>query len=204
MKVFYILKPDMLRNRDALKYYENGVLDSLFVHDAEFFYIRDWTEFSKLLYDQDEDLTLEQLKEKRKKVLTTILGYKKYFEGESAVLNTFEIPDDEKCLKELFDFKKRLRRLFVYGTEQHFVNIKNSDIIPYEDKITTYDLSGLDLEFIVLPPNGSINDERFNMIFFNKIHFPDPDSISLRKDMDLLKDYGVFEEKNKILRLGVR
>ena len=41
-------------------------------------------------------------------------------------------------------------------------------------------------------------------IFFNKIHFPDPDSISLRKDMDLLKDYGVFEEKNKILRLGIR
>ena len=84
------------------------------------------------------------------------------------------------------------------------MNIKNSDIIPYEDKITTYDLSNLDLEFIVLPPNASINDERFNMIFFNKIHFPDPDSISLRKDMDLLKDYGVFEEKNKILRLGIR
>ena len=98
MKVFYILKPDMLRNRDALKYYENGVLDSLFVHEAEFFYIRDWAEFSKLLYDQDDNLTLDELKEKRKKVLTTILGYKKYFEGESAVLNTFEIPDDEKCL----------------------------------------------------------------------------------------------------------
>lgn len=204
MKVFYILKPDMLRNRDALKYYENGVLDSLFVHEAEFFYIRDWMEFSKLLYDQDDDLTLDELKAKRKKVLTTILGYRKYFEGESAVLNTFEIPDDEKCLKELFDFKKRLRKLFVYGTDQHFVSIKDSNDISYENKIVTYDLSKLDLEYRILPSNASMNDEKFNMIFFNKIHFPDPDSVSLKKDMELLRSYGVFEEKNKILRLGVR
>ena len=204
MKVFYILKPDMLRNRDALKYYENGVLDSLFVHDAEFFYIRDWVEFSKLLYDQDDNLTLEQLKEKRRKVLTTILGYKKYFEGESAVLNTFEIPDDEKCLKELFDFKKRLRQILVYGTSQHFVSINDSRVIPYENKIVTYDLSDLDLEFRILPSNAIMNDKRFNMIFFNKIHFPDPDSTSLGKDMNLLKEYGVFEEKNKILRLEKR
>lgn len=42
------------------------------------------------------------------------------------------------------------------------------------------------------------------MIFFNKIHFPDPDSTSLGKDMNLLKEYGVFEEKNKILRLEKR
>ena len=204
MKVFYILKPDMLRNRDALKYYENGVLDSLFVHEAEFLYIRDWMEFSKLLYDQDDDLTLDELKAKRKKVLTTILGYRKYFEGESAILNTFEIPDDEKCLKELFDFKKRLRKLFVYGTDQHFVSIKDSNDISYENKIVTYDLSKLDLEYRILPSNASMNDEKFNMIFFNKIHFPDPDSVSLKKDMELLRSYGVFEEKNKILRLGVR
>ena len=171
MKVFYILKPDMLRNRDALKYYENGVLDSLFVHEAEFFYIRDWAEFSKLLYDQDDNLTLDELKEKRKKVLTTILGYKKYFEGESAVLNTFEIPDDEKCLKELFDFKKRLRQIFVYGTSQHFVSINDSRVIPYENKIVTYDLNDLDLEFRVLPPNATMNDRRFNMIFLIKYIF---------------------------------
>lgn len=204
MKVFYILKPDMLRNRDALKYYENGVLDSLFVHDAEFFYIREWTEFSKMLYDQDENLTLEQLKDKRKKVLTTILGYIKYFNGESAVLNTFNIPDDEKCLKELFDFKKRLRKLFVYGTDQHFVSISNSDIISFQNKIITYDLDELDLEYRILPSNAVMDDERFGMIFFNKIHFPDPDSVSLKKDLELLREYGVFEEKNKILRLGVR
>ena len=79
MKVFYILKPDMLRNRDALKYYENGVLDSLFVHEAEFFYIRDWAEFSKLLYDQDDNLTLDELKMK----LLDELRPKRVFDDES-------------------------------------------------------------------------------------------------------------------------
>lgn len=203
MKVFYILKPDIFRSKEALKYYKNSVLDNLFVHNAEFFCIRDWLEFSKILYDQDEKLTIEQLKEKRRKILTTILGYKKYYEGKNAIVNTFEIPNDEKCLKDIFDFKKKLRQIYVCGENQHFVKINDLRVIPYENNIITYDLDDLNLEFKVLPSNVTMKDKSFQMIFFNKIHFPDPDINSLEKDMNLLKDYGVFEEKNRILRLEI-
>lgn len=201
MKVFYILKPDMLFDSKAINYYKKGVLKNLFVSNSEFFKIKNWDEFSKLLYDQDVNLKMEELISQREKILTTILGYKNYFPFENAILNTFDIPDDDKCLKQLFDFKKKLRQKFVYNTNQYFVNIKDNNL-PYENKIITYDLDNLDLEYKVLGPTEVMHDNRFKMIFFNKIHFPDPDYISLKNDFNLLEDYGVFKDVNRVYKIG--
>ena len=113
MKAFYILKPDIFDDIEALKYYIDFVNAETYVNFDEFYEINDWVELSRILYEprfEKNDLRLFDL---RKKIMSTIIGYNSLYKNKKALLSIVETSSISD-LQKLYDFKKELRRKYVY------------------------------------------------------------------------------------------
>lgn len=195
MKSLFILKPDMLEDEKAMEAFYEG-LDEQGVMVLDQYFIHDWVEVSKALYQEDSTLTEEEKREKRKQILTTIKGYNDFYHGKDAILVVVDVKEEN--LKKLVGFKKKLRKDFVYETtDQRF--LKFTDDMDFSQDLSSIDVSNLRVNYKVIPANATLKkQEGYRMCFFNKVHCPDPTVEAVERDFQVLTEAGVMSEENRV------
>lgn len=198
---FYILKPDMVLSKESIDYYISEMKKNNSVNLLEFYNIEDWVKLSKILYEPDDNsLSLNELKELRKRMLTTIKGYQEFYSNTNAILNIIEIKDCDK-LQELYDFKKELRKKFVYNDRKVYLKFNNLTDEILENKLEICNIEEINCEYEICDVNQKPSNKDFNLIFFNKIHFPDPKIELIERDLNLIKEADIIKPKNLIKSL---
>lgn len=204
MKLFNIIKPDMLNDEASLRFYLERMKKDFGIEIRDMYYLGDWTRIAKLIYELDLQMTQTdpaKILERRKQLLVSILGYDTYFRNQGAVVTLYDAPENrENILQELKAFKKELRELFVNNTDKYYIRILNEPEIDYSQPLEKMDLSKIKTEVIVVPPHVELPDPNLKMAFFNHMHFPECDPEAINRELNLLKDEGILEEKNQISR----
>ena len=191
MLVFYLLKPDILDDKASLDYYYK-YLESQNLKIYDEYTINNWINLSKLLYEPYNINDIEKLKIIRKQMITTIKGYQMFYD-DKAIISILEA--DKNKLQELYNFKKDLRKRFVYNNDKYYLVFEED--IPLDKKICDIDIENIKCKAIVVPNNVDINEG--NMIYFNKIHFPDPTVEAINRDLKIIEENGVVDN-NKVKR----
>ena len=58
-------------------------------------------------------------------------------------------------------------------------------------------------DYMVLSNNQELCDDTFSMIYFNKLHFPDPNINAINKEIQILNQNGIINNKNLVRRLNL-
>ena len=188
MLSFYLLKPDIFENKDALDYYYNFLKTKNIEIQGEYD-VNSWMGLSKILYEPYNEFDIEKLKTLRKQMIVTIKGYQLFY-PDIAMVNTFDV--NENILPSLYNFKKELRKKYVYGDEKYYLSFEEE--IPVDMEIKEVDIERLRCKTLIVPK--PIIKEGYDMVFFNMIHFPDPYKECLERDMNVLRENKVLV-KNK-------
>lgn len=201
MKAFNIFKPDMIIDKEALRYYFNYLEKELKIETQQLYKISNWTSLCKTLYEddlKDQNLGKEQEMIKRKQLLITILGYHLFYKNKMAAVNLYELDMNnlDLVLFKLNAFKKELRKKYVYDTDKYYLKILNWSDVDIEKPLNQIDLNLIRTKHIIVPSTANIKESEYSMIFFNKLHFPNPNVESLGKELKLLKASGVIEKDN--------
>lgn len=194
MKLFNVIKPDMVEDIESLTYYFEYLKNNFNVKECNMYSLKSWVSLSKKLYffDSNKDLT------KKKQILTTIFGYYLLYNDESAVVNLYDVENiNQEKLRQLYDLKKQLRKRYVLNTDKYYIRILNEDNIDYTEPLEMLQLETLDYEIVKVPFNREYDVNGFRMAFFNKLHFPDPYFDVVNKELSLLTSENVFEQKNR-------
>lgn len=205
MEVFNILKPDMIRNKEALNFYFDYMLNGFGIDIKKMYYIQDWVSISKKIYELDacdSNLLSQDIIEKRKKLLITILGYYLYYKNQQAIISLYSV-DIEKpnILNQLRSFKKELRNRYVLNTDRYYLRILNLSEINLELPLKLIDLQNIETETIIVPSSEYFDNPNYDMVFFNKIHFPDPNIETVQKELKILRENDIFNEESFVRRL---
>ena len=199
MKAFYLLKPDMLKNKYFLEKYKEMISNSGFLKSEGLYNVGNWVQLSKRLYDvyPSESRGIPN-DEWRKKMLITIMGYYKYYRDDDALIDIIQV--DENDLEKMEALKKEYRKLYVYNREKYFINIENNDDINYNNYMDHIDLSSVKANYYEMLEHSDITElNGYNLILFNKIHFPDPNKNDIERDQDIIQEYAL--SKKKILKV---
>lgn len=205
MEVFNILKPDMIRNKEALNFYFDYMLNRFGIDIKKMYYIQDWVSISKKIYELDacdSNLLSQDIIEKRKKLLITILGYYLYYKNQQAIISLYSV-DIKKpnILNQLRSFKKELRNRYVLNTDRYYLRILNLSEINLELPLKLIDLQNIETETIIVPSSEYFDNPNYDMVFFNKIHFPDPNIETVQKELKILRENDIFNEESFVRRL---
>lgn len=207
MELFNILKPDILNDQEALEFYFTNMKKRFNISDISLFQIDNWIEISKLIYEQDfnsSNLNEEDILKKRKQILTTILGYYIYYQNAQAYLSLYNINNvDENVLKSLSIFKKELRKNFVLNTNKYYLKILNSYDIDYSLSLSSIDLANIDTKTVVIPPWQEFTGIDYQMIFFNKIHFPNPYFSDIFTELQIIEQNDILNENKLVRRINL-
>lgn len=207
MKLFNIIKPDMLADKESLRFYIEHMKKYFNIDIQEMYYIKDWVRIAKLIYELDLQTTQkipEKIIEKRKQLLVTILGYHTYYKDQNALVALYNAPTNrENILQELNTFKKELREIFVNRTDKHYIRIINEFEIDYCLPLEAIDLSMIQTEITVVPYHIELLDSSLKMAFFNRLHFPNSNIEEITNELTLLRNQGILEEKNRVKRLEI-
>lgn len=169
------------------------------------YYIQDWVSISKKIYELDacdSNLLSQDIIEKRKKLLITILGYYLYYKNQQAIISLYSV-DIEKpnILNQLRSFKKELRNRYVLNTDRYYLRILNLSEINLELPLKLIDLQNIETETIIVPSSEYFDNPNYDMVFFNKIHFPDPNIETVQKELKILRENDIFNEESFVRRL---
>lgn len=199
MTGMYIIKPDMVNEPDAMTFYKMFLNDNPKINLKEQYKIDDWVELSKILYEPDNIKNLEELRRVRMQLMTTIKGYEHFFKKQTAILSLIEI-DDNYNLQELYDFKKELRKKFVVNGDKYYFKYDsiNSQNL-FKNKLVDIDTSQVNGSFLKLSNFEKEPCDDYQMIYFNKIHFPDPNEKSLDRDLECVKRLKIISDKNRVI-----
>ena len=115
MLAFYLLKPDILKDEIALNYCYQFLYDYNIEIKGEYL-ISNWIDISKRLYEPENEIDIDKIRLLRKQMITTIKGYQIAYPDEAMVI---VIDVDESMLPLLFNFKKELRKKFVYNEKNN-------------------------------------------------------------------------------------
>lgn len=195
MKLFNVIKPDMVNDIEAMAFYFECLKNNFYVEEYSMYSIKSWVDLSKKLYffDSNQDLS------KKKQILTTILGYYLLYNDESAIVNLYDVENiNQEKLRQLYDLKKQLRKRYVLNTDKYYIRILNENIIDYAKPLDELQLEILDYEIVKVPFNNEYDVNGFRMAFFNKLHFPDPNFYIVNRELSLLASENVFEQKNLV------
>lgn len=205
MKTFNILKPDMLENDSIVAYYLELLNKELGITLNENYYIENWIDFSKLVYELDltcNNLSLEEIRSKRKQLLTTIKGYELFYGNKKAVAALYDIECNvESTLQKLSLLKKMIRQKYVYHTDRVYIKFLNEKEIDFNSPLCKIPLEEISVDICIMAHDKELNDPSYNMAFFNKLHFPDPNPICIGREIKLLTEEGIIKENNKVQRL---
>lgn len=205
MEVFNILKPDMISNKEALDFYFDYMLNRFEIDITKMYYIQNWVSISKKIYELDvcdSNLLSHNIIEKRKRLLITILGYYLYYKNQKAIITLYNV-DIKKpyILNQLSVFKKELRTRYVLNTDKYYLRILNLSEINLELPLKSIDLQNIKTETIIVPSSENFDNPNYDMVFFNKIHFPDPNIETIQKELRILRENDIFNEENFVRRL---
>ena len=206
MEMFNILKPDIINDEKALEFYFKNLQNKFGINDYTLYRIDNWVYISRLIYELDVSNKLdnvELVRAKRKQLLITILGYYIYYKNKSAFMNIYKIADENTCqlLKELNILKKDLRKKYVLNTDKYYLKILNQDEIDFDLPLKSIDLDNIQTKVLSVPYWKEISNPKYNMIFFNKVHFPDPNVEEIRTEINILRENGVFSKNNLVRRV---
>lgn len=199
MKAFYILKPDMIDRTEVIEYY-NKMIDGLsYVGNRRQYLIESWVELSCKLYEpNDSNLSLDELKRIRGQLLTTIKGYDYLFNGRHALIDMFDIPNDIEILRELEKIKYHIRKEYVMRTSKNYFKFTDDIDSLLCGKLKDVPVSSLDVSHIRLNYDEDLEETEYRLAFLNCIHFPDPDEVSILRDIGIIDDAKVLTRKIKI------
>lgn len=200
MDLFNIIKPDMVNDTESMEFYINYLKYKLNIEIHEMYYLPDWHLVAQKLYDLDlKNCNSDSIK--RKQLLTTILGYFIRFNDEPAMLSLYHLDKiDGNDLIQLFNLKKELRRRYVINNDKYYIRILNESIIDYSKPLSEIDLKTLESDIVRIPCNEEFYDPEYNMVFFNKLHFPDPDISVINREREFLDSINAFDEKRLVKR----
>lgn len=189
MYTFYLLKPDMLQDKEALEFYKNFLYEQRIniIYEDEF----NWINTAKILYEPSDINDIEKLRLIRKHMITTIKGYQMYYENV-CVINLFNISEDR--IEEFYDFKKKLRQKFVYNSDKYYISFY--DKLSLDTEIKNINIESLSCKVVIKRYFETFYDANYSMAFFNRIHFPDPNPMSIEHDLRILLDN---KNENKFL-----
>lgn len=204
MELYNIIKPDMICDEEALDYYFRLMKSDFGINVNKMYYLDDWIYISKLIYELDlcnMHLDSETIIQKRKQLLTTILGYYLFYRNKYAVISIFDVDLEQKdILKDLECLKKELRRRFVLKTDKYYLKILNESEIDYSLPLTSINLDNIKVASVVVDSCQEFNNPDYQMIFFNKLHFPDPDVCYINKELCAIKETNLFKEQKCAMR----
>ena len=191
MLAFYLLKPDILKDEVALNYCYDFLNEQGIIIKGEYL-INNWIDISKRLYEPDNELDNDRIRLLRKQMITTIKGYQLTY-PDIAMVILIEV--DEEMLPMLFKFKKDLRKKFVYNEKKLYLLFQHD--LPLDKKIIDIDIESIKCSSIIVPE--IINKDGYNLVYFNKIHFPDPTIEAVNRDLKIIEENGDIE-KTKVKR----
>lgn len=205
MEIFNILKPDMIKDKEALSFYFEYMEMKFGINITKMYYIQDWIAISRIIYEMDVcnlKLSSEEIKQRRKQILITILGYYMYYKNQQAIINLYNVDiKNPNILNQLSTFKKELRKRYVINTDKYYLKILNTSEIDFSLPLKLINLQNVKTETVIIPFSEEFNDPNYDMIFFNRIHFPDPNIGAIQNELRILNQNNIFDEDNLVGRL---
>ncbi len=199
MKAFYILKPDAVERPEVLKAYQTIISSQEYIKNRSQYLINSWVDLSCKMYDPiNKNMQKEELINRRKKLLTTIKGYDYLYQDKNAIIDIFDVPEDEEILKKLEAIKYSIREQYVLNTDKNYLKFLNLEDESLLKKLEEIDVRAIDIEHIKINYKESINIEGYNLACLNCIHTPDPDEVSIRRDFDIIESSKVLTKKIKL------
>ena len=196
MKAFYILKPDALQRPEVLQAYEEIIGSQEYIENRQKYLIDSWVELSCLLYEPSYKVNdKNELRKLREQLLTTIKCYDYLYKNMPAVIDIFDIPNDEEYLKKLEKIKYLIRKEFVLCTDKNylkFLNLSDQDLF---NKLCESKVNDLNISHIKVKHDESINIEGYNLAYMNCIHISDPDRESIERDLGIVEKAKVLTKK---------
>lgn len=202
MKTLNILKPDCFDDMDTVEYYLCELFKIEEIGNVGFYQLPNWTMLAKQLYELDvvENCgSIEEKSIKRRNFLTTLKGYDLFYNNMSGIISLINITSNEmEALIKLDKLKKQLRKLYVLETDRHYLKFENESELDYNLSLSQFDLSTIEISHIKIPHDADFFCTDYDMVFFNKIHSPDPNLYIVKKEIELLKENESFNSKRKI------
>ena len=202
MDFFNIIKPDMVNDTESMEFYINYLKYKLNIEIDKMYYLPDWPSVAQKLYDLDlKNCDSDSEIIKKRQLLTTILGYYIRFSNEPAKVSLYYLDKiDENDLIQLSNLKKELRRRYVINNDKYYIKILNESIIDYSRPLSKIDLKTLETDIVRVPFDTEFSVPGYNMVFFNKLHFPDPDISVINRESVFLNSINAFDEKRLVKR----
>lgn len=201
MNTFNILKPDALEHEAALSYYFANIITLDGINSIKLYFLDNWTEIASLIYEYDVVKSSEDKIKLRKKLLTSIIGYYHVYTKNIGIVVFFDIADDSiySTLQKLHLLKKNVRKDFVNNNDLYYLKFLNQDNTIFNNPLYNISLSELQVDIKRFPSNAPYNNPEYNMIFFNHIHGPDPNSLEeIEHNLKILHDANVIHEEKLI------
>lgn len=196
MEAFYIIKPDMVVRNDVMDYY-NYVIDmQSYIDNRRRYLISSWVDLSCMLYEPwGKEISLDKLKKIRSQMLTTIKGYDYLYRDGIAMIDIFDIPNDNEILDELEKIKYNIRRRYVMNTPKNYFKFNSNIDDLVECKLEDISVRGLDVSHIRVNYDEDIDIPEYRLAFLNCIHFPDSDEKSVSRDLEIINKSKLLTKK---------
>lgn len=199
MKSFYILKPDGIKRKEVLNSYESLLSKENYIKNRSRYLIDTWVDLSCLLYDPfDKKITEEEKKEIRRKMLTTIKGYDLLYQNNKAIIDIFDIPEDIYLLKRLEQIKYQIRENLVLNTPKNYLKFLNLTDHLLSQELKNINIRELTVSHIKVNHDDFFFEEDYHLACLNCIHFPDPDTKSIERDLEIIESSKILTKKIKL------
>lgn len=205
MNTINILKPDAFVDEASLRFYFSRIMDIEDINSIELYYMSNWTRIATMIYEYDVINSNNAALKIRKDFLTSIMGYYHIYPKNSGLVVLFDIRDDkiDVSLQKLHLLKKELRKKFVSNTDLYYLRFLTGEEISFDKPMCYINLSELEVDIKRFPHNCPYDNQQYRMIFFNKVHGPNPDNLEeIKHSVKVLKDEGVISKKSlmKVLK----
>ncbi len=207
MQLFNIIKPDMVNDKEALKYYFNIIKNDFKLEIKDIYSVSDWPNLSKKIYELDiesSSLSQNEIITKREQILTTIMGYHIRYHNTMGAVIFYECDNDshrKELLKKMYLLKKNIRKKYVNDSDKYYIRIIDKDKIDFRDSIIDIDINNIFCKIKIYKSYEELLDEEYNMAFFNHIHCPDWNNSNVDLEMKVLSDSGIINSKSRIRKL---
>lgn len=196
MEAFYIIKPDMVFRNDVMDYYNYVIDNQSYIDNRRRYLIKSWVDLSCMLYEPcGKEMSLDKLKKIRSQMLTTIKGYDYLYRDGIAMIDIFDIPNDNEILDELEKIKYNIRRRYVMNTPKNYFKFNSNIDDLVECKLEDISVRELDVSHIRVNYDENIDIPEYRLAFLNCIHFPDPDEKSVSRDLEIINKSKLLTKK---------